>query len=82
MALKNRPEGCLTRNEAAKHLRMSVSWFAQLRASGRGPQPVNKPERGHALFYKVTDLDAWRIEQVKDAARRAEQRFTGGEVTT
>ena len=81
MALKQRPEGCLTRNEAAKHLRMSVSWFAHLRATGRGPQPINRPDPGHALLFKVADLDEGRDEQIKDATRRAEQRFTGAEVT-
>ena len=58
----------LTRSEAAKYLRGTTSWLANLAWQGTGPKFY---KHGSKVLYRRSDLDAWIQEGVKEPARVA-----------
>jgi hypothetical protein len=52
----------LTPTEAAQYLRVAVGTLANWRWRGTGPTYV---QYGHRVRYRVSDLDAWLVCQVK-----------------
>jgi excisionase family DNA binding protein len=62
----------LTRNEAAKYLKLGESTMAKLFVSGDGPQAI---KIGRAVRYSTADLNSWMLGR-----RRRSSSDTGHQV--
>ncbi|WP_290952560.1 helix-turn-helix domain-containing protein [Hyphomonas sp.] len=46
----------LSPTETARHLRLSASWLAKSRLTGKGPPFI---KAGRSVLYDLDDLDEW-----------------------
>jgi len=62
----------LTSDEAARHLRMSVNEVQ--RAAASGALPAHQAPPGARLYFRLDELDSWRVAGEPGRPRRAPSR--------